>query len=143
MNQMPPDIRWVQRFQNYTRALTSLSRAVKKPDYSELESQGVIQSFEYCFELAWKTLQDLIEFKGFSNVLGPRPVIQKAFELGLVSDGHEWLLMIKSRNLTSHTYDEKKANEIVALIKNRYFLLFQSLAERLQKEVALGNPGKS
>ena len=142
MNQNSADIRWAQRFQNYERALASLSKAVKKPEYNELESQGVIQAFEYCFELAWKTLQDLIDFKGFSDVLGPRPVIQKAFELGLISDGHEWMQMIKSRNLTSHTYDEEKANEIVVLIKSQYFSLFQSLAERLQKEVPLGTQGK-
>ena len=143
MNHNSPDVRWIQRFQNYERAFASLSKAMKKPEYSELESQGVIQSFEYCFELAWKTLQDLIEFRGFSDVLGPRPVIQKAFELGFILDGHKWMQVLKSRNLTSHTYDEQKAKEIVILIKTEYFSLFQLLNERLKKEVPLGVPGKS
>lgn len=54
------DIRWIQRFNNYKKALARLSDAVqlsKERSLSDIEKQGLIQSFEFTFDLAWKTLQ--------------------------------------------------------------------------------------
>lgn len=130
------DVRWEQRFQNFQRALDALGRGLNQTEYNELERQGLIQSFEYCYELAWKTLQDIIVDRGFIDVAGPRPVFQKAFELGLVSNGHEWMQMLKSRNSTGHTYDEKQALEIILVIRSRYHQLFLDLATRLRQEVS-------
>lgn len=90
------DVRWEQRFQNYERVLAVLSRGLQQREYNELERQGLIQAFEYCYELAWKTLQDNIIERGFVDIAGPRPVLQKAFELGLISNGHEWMQMVKT-----------------------------------------------
>jgi len=55
------DIRWQQRFHNFTKALRQLEKGVNQEAYSELEIEGLIQRFEYTFELAWKTLQDFFE----------------------------------------------------------------------------------
>ena len=130
-----PDIRWIQRLSNYNKALSQLTNAMQKREYNELEQQGVIQSFEYCYELAWKTLQDLLIERGFIDIIGPKPVLQKAFEAGYIQDGQGWMLMIQSRNITSHTYDEKKAHEIVDLVRTTYHNLMLDLALRLNKEV--------
>lgn len=129
------DIRWQQRFQNYERALAVLERGLQKQEYNELEQQGLIQSFEYCYELAWKTLQDIIIERGYTDVVGPRPVLQKGFELGLIGSGHVWMEMVKSRNATVHTYDEQKAREIILIIRTQYHQLFLDLAQRLRQEV--------
>jgi len=59
------DIRWLQRFSNFIKALSQLERFVQKEDLNEMEEQGLIKSFEYTYELAWKTLQDLMKEKGF------------------------------------------------------------------------------
>lgn len=73
------DIRWEQRFHNYEKAFSQLSRFMEKENLNEMEEQGLIQSFEYTFELAWKTLQDFLEERGgYLEIKGPRPV-QRAY----------------------------------------------------------------
>lgn len=51
---------------------------------SKLEEEGLIQRFEYTFELAWKCLQDLLAERGYANVRGPGPVIEQAFQDGII-----------------------------------------------------------
>jgi len=75
------DTRWVQRFSNYKKALSKLAEVVTErteDSLSELEKEGLIQRFEYTFELAWKTLQDLLEFKGYLDINGPNPVLEQS-----------------------------------------------------------------
>jgi nucleotidyltransferase substrate binding protein (TIGR01987 family) len=128
------DIRWVQRFINYNKAFAQLERFVAKAELNEMEIQGLIKAFEYTYELAWKTLQDFLEEKGYTDVVGPKPVIERCFQDGYISDGNGWMKMHVSRNLTSHTYDEGTAEEIVREIRNLYFYLLQGLRNRLEKE---------
>lgn len=118
------DIRWIQRFSNYKKALKQLQDAVElmgERELSILEKQGFIQSFEYTHELAWKTLKDFLENRGNADIYGSRDATKKAFALGLVEDGEIWMQMIKSRNLTGHTYDESTADGIIDLVKNLYY----------------------
>lgn len=134
------DIRWIQRFNNYKKALNQLQEAVElmeKRELSRLEKQGVVQSFEYTHELAWKTLKDFIESRGNTKMYGSRDATREAFKLELIKDGETWMQMIKSRNMTSHTYDESTADDIIMLIKDSYFQEFQSLRatmNQLQEE---------
>jgi nucleotidyltransferase substrate binding protein (TIGR01987 family) len=124
------DIRWIQRFNNYRKALNQLQEAVelmKKRELSRLEKQGVIQAFEYTHELAWKTLKDFLEDRGNTDLFGSRDVTKEAFRLGLIENGEVWMQMIKSRNLTSHTYHESTADDIITLIKDVYFEEFVKL----------------
>lgn len=131
---MTQDIRWQQRFKNLNKAFTQLEKAVKLESYSDLEREGLIQRFEYTYELAWKTLQDFLEFTGYVDIEGPGPVIEQAFKNGIIDDGNGWMAMKKSRELTSHTYDEDTAIEIANAIINRYYSLFQSLISKLETE---------
>ena len=124
------DIRWKQRFQNYKNALGQLGDGlkVKKPDV--LQKRGLIQCFEYTFELAWKTLQDfLIQERGYTDAKGPRPVLEQAFQDGIIKNGIAWFDMLKSRNLTSHLYDEKEVEMIYKKIVKKYFSLFVALCD--------------
>lgn len=130
------DIRWIQRFNNYKKALKQLEEAVElmeKRELSNLEKQGVIQSFEYTHELAWKTLKDFLESRGNTNIFGSRDATKEAFTLGLIENGEAWMQMIKSRNITSHTYDEGTANEIIALIKDLYFEALEELRIKMDE----------
>ncbi|MDQ7005187.1 MAG: nucleotidyltransferase substrate binding protein [Ghiorsea sp.] len=133
---MIEDIRWQQRFDNFCRALNQLTKFIQKGDLNELEEQGLIQAFEYNHELAWKTLKDFLESKGTTNLFGSKDVSREAFKLGLLGDSEQegmmWLDMIEKRNLTSHTYNEETAQEIVRAIKQSYFDAFVALRERLQ-----------
>jgi nucleotidyltransferase substrate binding protein (TIGR01987 family) len=74
------DIRWVQRFNNYTKALDQLTKFMERDSLNKLEEQGLIQSFEYNHELAWKTLKDFLEYKGKSDLFGSRDVSREAFK---------------------------------------------------------------
>lgn len=128
------DIRWEQRFLNYSKVLAQLEKFVVKKDLNEMEEQGLIKSFEYTYELAWKTLQDLLKEKGFKDIIGPKPVIQQCFQLGYIEDGEGWVKMHNSRNLTSHTYDEESVGEIIKAIRNEFIVLFKSLRAKLEVE---------
>lgn len=121
------DVRSKQRFQNFEKALKLYEEAVR-PNLSRLEEEGLIQRFEYTFELAWKYLQDLLEERAYPNIRGPRPVIEQAFQDGVISEGLLWMEMLKARNETTHLYDEatfleisKKVNgDFLRVLKNFY-----------------------
>jgi len=124
------DIRWIQRLENYQKALDQLNRAVKLSEerqLSELEEQGMIQSFEYTHELAWKTLKDFLNYKGNNEIYGSKDATKEAFKYGLISDGEIWMQMIQSRNKTSHTYNQDTAVEISSAIQNAYTKCFNDL----------------
>ncbi len=128
------DIRWLQRFQNFKKAFGQLELFLTETDLNKLEEQGLIKAFEYTFELAWKTLEDLLRDKGYSDIVGPKPVIQQSFQDGYISDGQGWLRMQKSRNLTSQTNNEETAEKIITDIRAEYFQYLKSLKLRLEKE---------
>jgi len=128
------DIRWQQRFINFNKAFSQLDRFMQEKSLNEMEEQGLIKAFEYTYELSWKTLQDLLKDKGYTDVVGPKPVIEQSFQDGYIVDGKGWMRMHVSRNLTSHTYDEETAEEIVKSIRTEYFNLLKSLQTRLQEE---------
>jgi nucleotidyltransferase substrate binding protein (TIGR01987 family) len=131
---MQEDIRWKQRFSNCKKAFEQLKDAVDLTEYTNLERQGLIKAFEFTFELSWKTLQDLFEYKGYKDIKGPKPAIQQAFKDGYIRDGEGWMKMLESRNLAAHTYDESTAIEIANDIKSKYSHLFKSLLETLSSE---------
>jgi nucleotidyltransferase substrate binding protein (TIGR01987 family) len=126
------DIRWKQRFQNYQKALSQLSKFIEKGDLNELEKQGLIQSFEYTYELAWNVMKDFFEAQGETDILGSRGAFRLAFKRGIVEDGETWMNMIKSRILSSHTYQEKIAEEIVSSILESYYAEFLKFETRMK-----------
>lgn len=135
---MEHDVRWRQRFANYKKALSRLLSLDRSDEawsaYSELEKEGIIQRFEYTTELAWKTLQDLISHRGYLDIKGPKPVIQQAFEMGLIVDGPGWVKLLNARNRTSHSYEEVIAEEILADILSKYVDLLSNLEKTLSAE---------
>ncbi len=128
------DIRWIQRFTHFIKALSQLKEAVtlaQKRPLSKLEEQGLIQAFEFTHELAWNTLKDFLESRGVQNLYGSKDVTRTAFKTGLVENGEAWMDMIQSRNPTSHTYDEATAAQIVSAIRSTYFAQFEALRIKL------------
>ena len=125
------DIRWEQRFKNYKKAFTQLRKFIDKGELSELEMQGLVKAFEYTYELAWTTMKDFLEYRGQVDIYGSRDAIRMAFQLGLVDDGHLWMDMLKSRNKTSHTYNEETAQEICRAVTEEYFPAFYQLIKKL------------
>jgi len=132
-----PDIRWKQRFQNFDRAYVLLRDALEDgPDsLNQLEKEGVIQRFEFSFELAWKTLKDFMEYDGFVfATITPRQVLKDAFAAKILPGGQVWIDMLDHRNLLSHTYNLTKFEEAVTAVHERYLDAFDQLHEFLQTE---------
>jgi nucleotidyltransferase substrate binding protein (TIGR01987 family) len=128
------DIRWIQRFNNYKKALAKLTEAVEKnyETMSELEIEGLIQRFEYTYELAWNTLQDFLRIKGYPDIKGPTPVIEQALKDGYIKG--DWKKLKKARESTSHDYDESQAEQIAIEITDIYHRMFIQLETRLELE---------
>ncbi len=125
------DIRWMQRFDNYRKALRLLGQAVEivsqrvneDEAVEDLLKEGLIQRFEYTHELAWKVMKDYAEYQGYTDIRGSRDAFRKAFEMGIITD-KRWMESIADRNLTSHNYDDETLKTLCSTITNVYFLLF-------------------
>lgn len=130
---MSEDIRWKQRFSNFNKALTQLQKFIDKGELSELEALGLVKAFEYTYELAWNTIKYFLEFSGQSDIYGSRDAIRKGFQLGLITDGDGWMDMLKSRNQTSHTYNEDTARQINNAVITRYYDLFIRLKTKFEQ----------
>lgn len=131
------DIRYKQRFANYTKALEQLEKGLYyfeqekgQNDKALLEviRTSVIKSFEFSFELAWNLMKDYAIYQGIPNIAGSRDAIREAFTMGLIPEGTHlvWKEMILSRNQSSHTYNESTAEEIFDNIKNDYLSAFRA-----------------
>lgn len=130
------EVRWIQRANSFERAFSRLEAAVKlteQRELSDLEAQGLIQGFEYTHELAWKTLKNFLEAQGIVTLYGSRDTTRAAFRNGLIENGEVWMDMVDKRNLTSHTYDEDTAAQVVTTICTTYFAAFERLLVRLKR----------
>ena len=136
---MTQEIRWQYRFTNFSRAFSLLREALEDglESLSELEREGVIQRFEYTFELAWNTLKDRLEYDGvvFATVT-PRNVIRQAYQARLIEDGETWIDMLTDRNLMSHTYDSERFEQVIRNIICRYLRILEKMYTRLIRDIA-------
>lgn len=131
------DIRWHQRFNNFENAhknLIEMLDLLNNEPSSKAYKLAVIQSYEMDIELAWKTLKDYLNYLGY-KLQAPRDTIKQAFAIEIIKDGEIWLQMLEDRNLTSHIYDEAKAQEIVDSINENYFAKLDSLCNFLKGQL--------
>ena len=132
------DIRWIQRFSNYRRALVKFNQAVEivsdqmdwGEDVDDLLEEGLIQRFEYTHELAWKVMKDYAEYQGHTNIQGSRDAFRKALEMGIIDD-ERWMESIKDRNLTSHNYDDETAQNVLTAIIEVYAPLLNAFEKKM------------
>jgi nucleotidyltransferase substrate binding protein (TIGR01987 family) len=102
---------------------------------NQLEKEGVIQRFEYCFELAWKTIKDYLEEGGFVFVMvTPRQVLKDAYVAKILKDGQVWIDMLDHRNLLSHTYSPVVFEQAVEAIHSRYLAAIEHLHDFMHRE---------
>lgn len=127
--------RWRQRHDNLRKAVILLAEAVeerRKRPLSELEKAGFVQRFEIAWELAWKLQADYLRAAGRElEIVGPKPVIRAAYEAGVIEDGQAWIDATDLRNLLSHIYDSKQAEQALDAIADRYLSLMTALVAKL------------
>jgi len=134
MEKTNEDIRWKQRFYNYKKALATLKSAVELAEtrnLTDLEKQGMIQGFEFTFELAWNLMKDYLGAQGIAGIIGSKGAIRHALNKGLIEDGQTWMDMISARNLTVHTYDEEIADDLAEAIIENYYMQLAVFSEKM------------
>jgi len=114
------EIRWKQRFENFEKAFFFFQSVVKQDTYTPIEIAGLVQSFEFTFELGWKTIKDYLYEQGLETQY-PRQTIKEAFKTSIISDGHAWMEMLEKRNELSHTYNSDLAQLAVEKIVHQYY----------------------
>ena len=125
--------RWRYRFDNYARAIVLLREAIEassERELSQLEREGIIQRFEYTWELAWKTIKDYLDFTGVIVAeASPRSVLKAAYAAGVITQGDDWMDALDARNKMSHTYNFKVFEQVISDIKKRFLNILDNLYE--------------
>jgi len=125
------EIRWQQRFENFSKAFLQLESVVSSSSLlSDLEKEGMIQRFEYTFELAWKTLKDYLASQEVDAGF-PRKVIKQSFHYGLIENGEVWMDMLERRNMLAQSYNEEIFRQAVDLIVNHYFIEIKTIWKQI------------
>ena len=123
----------LQKIEHYISALAQLEQAVviyQKSQQDALYRDGLIQRFEFTVELAWKSIKEYLEDQGSTTPIAtPRAVLKEAFAAGVIQDAEEWNRIITARNITSHVYDEKTAEDVAAQICNDFLTLLKALGK--------------
>lgn len=123
--------RYEERRKDLDNAIQSLVEGLAL-EIDELRIDGILQRFEFTFELAWKCMKDYLEMQGIvSNIGSPREIIQLAFKHNIISNGEKWIEMMILRNSLSHMYDKSISRDIYEKIKNEYILLFKELQGKI------------
>ena len=100
----------------------------------ELEKDGVIQRFEFTFELLWKTLKIFLRNSGIESKT-PKESLQEAFKIEWINEEKVFLDMLEDRNSTTHIYDKQTAEEIFKRIKFNYISVVEKVLEKLKKQL--------
>lgn len=125
----------IEKLRNYKQALARLEEALAVNEPDQFVHDAAIKRFEFTYELAWKLLKVLMEYKGGEDVRFPRDIFKEAYAKGLLENGEIWLDMLNDRNLSSHTYNQERALEIFGRVKNRYLAELIRLAETIEGEL--------
>ncbi len=136
-----PSERVQNSVRNFGLALASLEAFVAEPVRNNRDRAGIIQAFEFTYELAWKTFQRLAQDEGL-QVASPRQAFASALQAGLIPPEEEpvWIAMMQDRNLTSHTYHTSLATEMVQRIGTVYLPVFKMVATRLASTSSAPSP---
>ena len=112
----------------FEQALKTFKEALLE-NPSDLERDGAIQRFEYCFDLAWKSLKRHLEKSGLINLNSPRSVFAAAYAEGVINDEIIWSTIILKRNASVHTYNQQLAETLFAELP----LYYDAMYDLLQK----------
>jgi len=132
------DIRWIQRLENFSKALERLNEAANiigsnlqlGTEVTDLLREGLIQRFEYTHELAWNVMKDYAEYQGNTEIRGSRDAIRWALQNGLADD-KAWMKSVEDRNLSSHGYDRPTADAIFSKVIGTYLPLFNRFEQTM------------
>jgi nucleotidyltransferase substrate binding protein (TIGR01987 family) len=117
-----------ERLESLQKAYRQLSQALQRGKYDDLELAGLVQTFEFTIELAWKTMKDILESESYSP-MSPKDTVRMGAKAGMIDDAVVWLDALDKRNQLSHTYDEWVAENAESLIRNNFDPIFSKFIE--------------
>lgn len=124
----------MKKFDNFAKALANLeSSNVYSSPFEPTIQAGIVSLFQICFEQAWKTLKELLEYHGLNTeqVASPRKIIKLAYQNRMIEDQENWLKLLETRNELAHAYSADDSAEAIKRIRDVYISLFRSLREEL------------
>ncbi|MFD2759921.1 nucleotidyltransferase substrate binding protein [Lentibacillus juripiscarius] len=127
--------RLYERLEDYKRAVSRLNEGTSLEIKDDIVYDGVIQRFEFTFELSWKLMKDFLEYTGLTELRSPRGTIREAYAYGLIDDGDQWIDMMVDRNKTSHLYDEEESRVIYEKIKYHHTGLLMEFGDKIEQEI--------
>jgi nucleotidyltransferase substrate binding protein (TIGR01987 family) len=118
---------------DFEKALENLKEVLAVPSETDLEKAGCIQYFEFCFELAWKSIQALARESGLSECNSPKACFKQAFAQRWLDEEILWLEILSDRNRMAHTYNAADALKVYESL-HRYLPAFANLLNALKAE---------
>lgn len=118
---------------DFDKALEQFKEAMAVPATNDLIRAGCIQYFEFCFELAWKSIKIFCEEMGINSCNSPKSSLKQAFLLKWIDNEIIWLEMLSARNRLAHTYDANYALEIYNSLE-KFLVELCKLSENLHAE---------
>lgn len=109
------------RLDSFATAILRFSEALSAPE-TDLTRDAAIQRFEFCFELAWKVIQERARLEGL-DCQSPKGCFKLAYKNGWIGEETGWLAMLEDRNRTAHTYDETLAKDVYRRLSSHLPLL--------------------
>lgn len=123
-----------EKYNKFIEAVNRLEEALHDYERSPISSirDGVIQRFEFCTELAWKSTREYLIEQGYVDLNSPKSVMKQAYTDKIIDNEQVWLELLNARNCTAHIYDEATADEVFNSIKNSYLEQFKLLIKKLK-----------
>ena len=128
----------MKKLDNFINCLAVLANAdFKLAETNDIYRTGIIEQFNLSFELAWKTLQEIMRIHGIEEAStgSPREILQLAYKIGFISDSEVWLLMLKKRNTSVYIYNEDEVDEMILLIRDSFIPALTALKDTLVKKL--------
>ncbi len=124
----------IYALKKFKEALSRLKQGVKQAD-NDLAKDGVIQRFEFTFELMWKALKIFLEKEGIVEKT-PKGCLKEAFRIDWIEDEQEFLSMLEDRNKTTHIYSKEESKKIFDRIEQNHLNALSALAEKLGEKIS-------
>lgn len=123
-----------EKYNKFKDAVSRLEESLQDYENSPISSirDGVIQRFEFCTELAWKSTREYLIDQGYVDLNSPKSVMKQAYSDKLIDDEQVWLALLNARNFTAHIYDEATAEKVFSDIKDFYLEQFKKLIAALR-----------
>lgn len=134
----------INKIAGFEKAIKTLQTVLLQVQETSSDSEyyiffrdSLIQRFEYCTDMFWKMLREfIIEHHGIDVPASPKIVLKQAFDVSIIDETQYQILVssVNDRNLSSHAYHEKIAEQISSHVQG-YYLLMQKVTEKLKADL--------